>query len=380
MTGTIVIVGAGPAGSIAAMLLARGGADVTLVEQQAFPRDKVCGECLSATGYAVLRRAGLADRLRAAGAVELGRTILHDADGLAVTLELPQPCWGVSRLAMDTLFLASARDAGARVIQPARCEGIHEGHAEGSRAGVVVRELATNRVVELPADYVLLADGKSALVAGRPAPTADLGVKARFEAVDGPRDAVELFTLKGHYVGLNPIEGGRWNLAMSVPAERVRAHGGDLQAVFETTLEENEALRRRLGGATRVSEWLAAPLPRFGVQVDRWPRGVIPIGNAAAALEPIGGEGMGLAMRSAEMAAEAILAHHALACHGDRPFSFAQLSARFRRLWRARRVSCRAAAMILSRPSLAAAALPVLDATPALQGAVLGMIGKSSAA
>ena len=64
---------------------------------------------------------------------------------------------------------------------------------------------------------------------------------------------------------------------------------------------------QRFRQAQRDSEWLASPLPRFAF-ARPWPGGIIPLGNAAAAIEPVGGEGMGLAMRSAEMAATMLLA------------------------------------------------------------------------
>src|SRR5204863_4873107 len=77
-----------------------------------------------------------------------------------------------------------------------------------------------------------------------------------------------------------------------------------------------------------------------------WPEGVIPIGNAAAALEPIGGEGMGLAMRSAEIVAEELLN-----TAGD--YDAARLRRRMKALWEVRRFTCRAGGMMLSSPRVA---------------------------
>src|SRR5882724_12300454 len=73
---SVTIIGAGPAGSAAALMLARRGWSVTLIEQHRFPRDKVCGECLSALGIEVATRLGFATALKNLGAVELTRTIL----------------------------------------------------------------------------------------------------------------------------------------------------------------------------------------------------------------------------------------------------------------------------------------------------------------
>jgi 2-polyprenyl-6-methoxyphenol hydroxylase-like FAD-dependent oxidoreductase len=334
----VTIIGAGPAGSIAAILLARGGWDVTIVEQHRFPRDKVCGECLSALGLEVLARAGLTERLRGFGPVELRRTVLVDACGREVVIALPRAMWGLSRSVLDDALLREAARAGARVIQPARCERI-----DADPPRLVVRDLDSNRVAGASPSMILVADGKAATMTG------DLGVKAHFTDVrDGPCDAITLFTLAGHYIGLAPIEDGRWNLAMSVPVSKVKLFGGDMNALFEQTLRENTGLQNRMESAVRVGDWLASPLPRFAVRRE-WATGVIPLGNAAAALEPIGGEGMGLAMRSAEMVADELLA----AEREHRPYDAAALQRRMRRLWSRRRTACRAGAMLLSRPQVA---------------------------
>src|SRR5947209_5037575 len=96
----VTVIGAGPAGSTAALLLARMGFPVTLVEQHRFPRDKVCGECLSALGFEVLGRCGLSERFLAAGAVRLTHAALHPTGGDTVRLALPRPMCGLSRGAL----------------------------------------------------------------------------------------------------------------------------------------------------------------------------------------------------------------------------------------------------------------------------------------
>src|SRR3989442_5410600 len=111
MTTDVTILGAGPAGSIAAILLARGGINVTLAEQHRFPRDKVCGECLSALGISVLCRSGLAGIVLSAGAVDLTHVAMHPRDGDSLVLELPEIMWGISRCALDSLLIDAARDA-----------------------------------------------------------------------------------------------------------------------------------------------------------------------------------------------------------------------------------------------------------------------------
>ena len=336
----VTVIGAGPAGSVAAVLLARAGVEVTVVEQHVFPRDKVCGECLSALAILTLERVGLAEGLLGLGPAELRETRIHTADGAKFRMPLPGVMWGVSRKALDAFLLERAVEAGARVVQPGRCEGVG-----GLDRSVRVRDLQSNEVSQIRSDWIIAAEGKSVRSVSRAAPTGDFGIKAHFEGVDGPGHTIELFGVRGAYGGLAPIEDRKWNAAFSVPAERLRAFGGDVGALFDSIRLENPALNRQLQGARRISEWMAVPLPRFGVR-KCWPAGVIPVGNAAAAIEPIGGEGMGLAIASAEIAA-----HHMLK-HGAAPPAdgLGELFREYERLWRVRGVSCRLAGMVVSRP------------------------------
>jgi 2-polyprenyl-6-methoxyphenol hydroxylase-like FAD-dependent oxidoreductase len=359
MSARVAIIGAGPAGSAAAILLARGGCNVTLVEQHRFPREKVCGECLSAQAIAAIERLGLSNQLADLGRVVFTHVAIHSPDGRSARLPLPRPMWGLSRLRLDSLLLDTARRAGARIMQPARCEAVESSMNPTAR----IRMLTSNRVIILQADRVIVADGKGSLIRAK-VPTGDLGIKAHFEGIDAPRDTIELFGCHGTYGGLAAIEDRRWNAAFSVPAERLRRHRGNIAGAFGEIVGENRALRRRMAGARQVAGWIASPLPRFAVR-DDWPAKVVPAGNAAAALEPIGGEGMGLALCSAERAAASLL-------NG----AGTPLSDQYRRLWRVRRPCCRAAALLVSRPALAGLLTPLLQASPGLGRLGLRLLGK----
>ena len=84
----VLIVGAGPAGTVAAAVLARSGARVRIVDRARFPRDKLCGDTVNPGTLTILRRLGLADRLETRGLPITGM-ILTGADGVAV--EAPYP-------------------------------------------------------------------------------------------------------------------------------------------------------------------------------------------------------------------------------------------------------------------------------------------------
>jgi len=358
----VVVIGAGPAGSVASILLARRGWRVTLLEQHRFPRDKVCGECLSALGIEVLSRLGLADAIAGLNPVRLRRSIFVAPGGQSVTLYLPGEMWGVPRDVLDSTLLNAARDAGAQVLEQHRVEHVAGGICPHVRA----RDLQTNEIREFSPHYVIVANGKAAFCEQRPENTADFGLKAHFSDVAAPADAIMLLGAQGHYVGVAAVGENCWNVAMSVPQLRLRACDGDSDHVFELMQKENVALGDMFRPSRRIGEWLAAPLPRFGV-AKRWPRRVIPIGNAAAALEPIGGEGMGLAMRSAELAVEAL---------DTTDPNISKLQRAYGKLWKARSRASRVTAVALSSPAIADVAVQVANASDAVARLGLKLVGK----
>jgi menaquinone-9 beta-reductase len=352
-----LVTGAGPAGSVAAILLARAGHRVTLIEQSRFPRDKVCGECLSALGRDVLQRHDLEHDLLTTGAIPLTHTDLI-TPGSRTRIALPAPMLGISRSVLDTKLLRKAHAAGVGIVQPARVESI-----DHSLRLARVRDLMSNTTNALSADHILLADGRGALLGDKPAPTGDLGIKTHFVGVEASPGTITLYTTPPTYGGVAPIENARWNVAFSVPAERVKQAAGDIDRVFRDLMRTNPAMQRDFAGAHRVIDWIASPLPRYGVRTD-WPDHITPIGNAACAIEPIGGEGMGLALRSAELAVDAIM--------NDRRHL---LVSQYKKLWQQRSLFCRLGALAMSRPSLASIGVDLLhEVVPSTP--VLRLVGK----
>jgi len=362
----VIIIGAGPAGCVAATVLARAAFNVILIEQSRFPRDKVCGECLSALGIDVISRCDLRDVIQQHHPIPLERSCLYAADGTRVEVRLPRPMWGLSREVMDTALLSTAKVAGVHIRQPSRAEKI----IPGSPPRVLVRDLQSNEIQEFAAGLVLLADGKGSVGQRRQA-TGDLGVKCHLTGVDAPADAIELFGMNGHYAGLAPIEGNRWNLAFSVPAKRVAQLRGDMDQLLTQMKAENESFHEQLRFSKRASDWLTCPLPRFGV-ASAWEENVIPLGNASVALEPIGGEGMGLAMASAELATGKIITARTL----GRSVDTAGLQREFHALWNVRRLACRATAIALSNPIIAPYALQFFGDLRMLHEPAMRMLGK----
>lgn len=258
---------------------------------------------------------------------------------------------------MDDLLVRSAAAAGAQVRLRCRCESVATGR-------VRLRDLERNRLETLDADLILLADGKSSLLPGRVADPAGFGIKAHFNCPNAIPNTIELFGAKSCYGGIAPIEHGQFNLAFAIPKSRIRP---DLDALLNQIASENPALRNRLRNATRLSDFLASPLPRFSVRGD-WPPGIIPLGNAAAAIEPIGGEGMGLALRSAQIVCEQLLQADSV--------DSASIQRAYNRLWQMRSVICRAGGWMISRPMLCEVSARCLEANQTLASIVFSLAGK----
>ncbi len=361
-----IIIGGGPGGAVAGMVLAGAGWDVTIVEQHRFPRDKVCGECISDLGLEVLTRLGMLPRLGRFAPAVLRRVVFYGPGPEKLEIDLSRPMWGLSRSVLDTELLAAAADAGAKIVQPGRCEEIEPGSPPRAR----IRSLTDNTVTTMYSAVVVLADGKPpASVRASLAAPSRLGIKAHVKLDDGPMDRVMLFGVKGHYGGLAAVEGGKWNLSFSVAAEMARQCRGDIDEVMRQLAGQNAALAARWLRARRVGQWVASPLYRHALG-DAWPVGVIPVGNAAAAIEPVGGEGMGLAMATAELAAAALVKH------GPRldDAALRQLRREMRDLHSWRAIMCRGIAMLLSRPALAEMAVAAVAANPTLAEAAMRLV------
>ena len=202
-----VIVGGGLAGGYAAALLARSGAEVTVLERASGPVDKVCGEFLSAEAQAYLRDAGLA--LGELGAPVIDRVRVANGKRLAEA-RLPFTALGLSRRRLDEALLRHAERLGAEV-----------------RRGVSVKRVDTEGLETsdgaIAADRIVLASGKHDVRGAGREGEADwgmVGFKAYFTLDPTQRreleGAVEIVMFDGGYAGLQLVEDGRANLCLLV--------------------------------------------------------------------------------------------------------------------------------------------------------------------
>lgn len=166
----ILVVGAGPAGSTAAALLAERGHDVLLVEKERHPRFHI-GESLLPLNTAMLDRLGLRERVAAIGVHKPGAEFVADDTGKEVQFSFANgldkrftSSWQVRRSEFDALLFEAAEARGARTMQETRVTGVELG-VDGGRAGVTAVDAEGE--MRIAPRYVLDASGRDTVMAGK---------------------------------------------------------------------------------------------------------------------------------------------------------------------------------------------------------------------
>jgi len=307
-----VIVGAGPAGATAAILLAQAGWRVALVEKQRFPRRKVCGECIAASNLPLLQTLGIGAAFAALAGPELQQVALMRGPH-SVVAQLPPADdsnfrfgRALGRETLDTLLLEQARVNGVRVMQPWALQGF-EGQPGQWRCQV--QAVDTKVVVTLRASIAIDAHGSWASLPSartpQPRHASDLlAFKANFLGASLPTGLLPVLSFEGGYGGMVMADQGLLTLACCLRRDRLealrrRSPGAAAGALVERMLNHACAgVQAALQPASRVGPWLAAGPLQLGIHL-RADDAVFRIGNAAAEAHPIIGEGMSMAFQSA---------------------------------------------------------------------------------
>lgn len=328
-----LIIGGGPAGAAAAILLARNGRQPVLVERSTGPHDKVCGDFLSAAAMRSVAALGVDLAELAPAAITHVCLVRKET---CATARLPFPACGVSRRVLDEALLAEARGAGAKVLRGHAVRRLHRTKrglvAEGDGFGSIEPEA------------VFLATGKHELRGAARAArrsTGLVGLKTyvalapeQFAAI---ANTVELVLVPGGYVGLQPIEHGRAVLCMLLPAEALR-HAGPWPAPLDFVCSESRHLARRLSGARMLlpRPLAIACIPYGYIHRGRDEAGLFRLGDQAAVIPSLTGDGVAIALNSARLAAAvwthgepAAAYHRRLARDLILPMTVARLAHRF---------------------------------------------------
>ena len=336
------IVGAGPAGSATASLLATAGFRVALLERARFPRPKPCAEYLSPEASRVLARLGVLEEVEGLPHARLSGMRVVSPNGTVFEGRFAgrhrfrgfsDVGLALRREALDRVLALSAAARGAAFFDGTAVEGWRR-----EERGVVLALRTPGGAACLRARALVGADGLNSRIASR------LGVRRRGRrrrlalvthavGVAGMADVGEMHVGPAGYVGLAPVGGGLTNVAAVTDLARAGRRGAP-GAWLDGLLEHYPAVRDRLAGSRRVG-----PVRAVG-PFDRWVSRatadrVLLVGDAAEFCDPFTGEGIYAALHGAELAAAALapaLATGRLSAAGLAPYDAARRRA-FRGKW-----------------------------------------------
>ena len=304
-----VVVGAGPAGSAAAVVLARGGRRVLLLEKDRFPRPKVCGEFLSSGAVSSLENLGVLAAVERAGPERIARGSLHWPRGCSVSFNLPAPAYGLSRLVLDDLIARAAEAAGAETQFESRVQSV-----EADAAGAFRVRFSRNQAEgEVLARFVVGAWGRWDALDRK----LDRGFQRSGSRCFGwSRDyegntsalagQVRLYFFAGGYCGLSRVEGERVNLAGIVSERVLRRQKAVWEGVLAHARKSNGTLDADLSVLEPGPTGFLGTGPVFFTAKPPSEDGILMAGDAAGVIDPFSGEGQAAALVSGILAGETI--------------------------------------------------------------------------
>ncbi len=306
----VVVVGAGPAGTSAAITLARAGRSVVVIDKATFPRDKCCGDGLTALALRELDHLGF-DHHTVADWYDVDRAALRSPSGREVVVPLPTDgkyAAVAPRLQLDDALVDLARRSGADIRDGIAFDGLATGTDEVT---------VTADGVAIRARYVVAADGmwsptRKALGAGVTGYLGEWhGFRQYARNVTGPA-AEQLYVwfepdLTPGYAWSFPLPGGRANIGFGVLRDGERRIQS-MKGLWEDLLERPH-VRAALGDDVELEDRHTAwPIPARIDDIALTCGRTIFVGDAAAATDVMTGEGIGQALLTGRLAAESILA------------------------------------------------------------------------
>ena len=325
----VLIVGAGPAGSAAAITLARAGRQVLLIDQHDFPRDKICGDGLIPDAMLALEQLGLTAKVRALAKPIKGLTCHGPRGG---SLDIPGDLAVLPRKTLDDLLVKTAVDAGATLKTPWRFQRPITKNARTAGAKVNVN----NTTVNISANWTILATGaaitalQSAQHCTRPHPSA-MALRGYihnpdFKGLDGRLHISWHKSYAPGYGWIFPCPDGVFNIGVGVygmhatnwrhrlaklPGLKhnswLKPRKPNLNEIFKQFISTNPLAKELLETGTLMGEIKGAPLRCSLEGAKPASAGLLITGEAMGSTYALTGEGIGKAMETGIMAAQAIL-------------------------------------------------------------------------
>ncbi len=307
-TRDVIVVGGGPAGAAAATGLRLAGHDVLLLDAAHFPRDKICGEGVSPEAWRLLEELGAAFRVRALAPHPLRGMTLVAPDGTAFSGDYGRqrhPGFALRRTALDTALLDRARETGVEIREGVRVTDLLL--EEGQVAGVVAENGGAPS--NFRARLVVGADGRRSRVARRLGLLREhktlrkFAVRGYWDGMEGLSDHGEMHGAAGGYCGIAPLSATSANVAFVLDESEMAPAARDLEGFYRRELRRRwPRLDERLTDARLLGPPRCIGPLALEARCVSAPH-VLLVGDAAGFYDPFTGEGVTLALRSAELAA-----------------------------------------------------------------------------
>ena len=371
----VVIVGGGPAGAMAAIILARAGLTVRIFDRARFPRPKLCGDTLNPGGCRTIA-AHLPLTTLVKQARPISGMLLTGPGGVGVRGRYRHGVSGyaIERRALDEWLLARAMAAGARVEQ----DTLVDEAIVGADRVTGVRIRCGSQLRDHRARLVIAADGRHSRLAFRlglarhPRQPRRWAIGAYFEHVGQLSDTGEMHVRCGHYIGVAPLPGGIANACLVVPHATGDPAWDDAVTKLTSMLAADPELgprfaHARMMGAPSVLGPMAVDVPVPGAP------GLLLAGDAAGFIDPITGDGLTFALRGSVLAANVALDVLAGRLAVDR--SVARLAADRRRAFAAKWRFNRSLRRLVASPRAIESAAVAARILPGVFGAIIRYAG-----
>ncbi|GGG05376.1 FAD-dependent oxidoreductase [Paenibacillus albidus] len=294
-----IVIGAGIAGSSSALQLAQKGHRTLLLDRQAFPRHKTCGEFMSPETREMLEYLGVNPLGLDVTPGMMDKACIIMPHGGVIEAALPGVAFGISRYELDRILHQKASAAGAEIVTKTTVTDIqkldNDGYEVETRQG--------NGRIRYRAKAVVGAYGVKkprgmALADHPPDETVYVGVKSHFSGIAVPSQ-VELYFCEGGYVGFSPIEHGLANVAALLTLDTVQSSGKSVPDILKAASRTNVRLAQRLSEGMPVPGTQVSVAPvRLSEVPEPWSE--FPhVGDAMLVIPPLCGDGMSIALRSA---------------------------------------------------------------------------------
>jgi geranylgeranyl reductase family protein len=335
----VMVVGAGPGGSAAAISLAQMGWNVLLLDKARFPRDKVCGDFISPRSLRVLEVLGCKSALEQAGPNRLNAASLYLNGEQFTAGEIPQvgdlPNYGYTlpRLVFDEILFRQAQASGVETVESCEAKDLT---IDADRVTLYARY--GGELCRFHSKLVIGADGAHSTVAralgmeNRDSSSIIVAVRAYYTGVGGAPSRADIFFDQSFFPGYTwifPLGKGRANVGLGMVMDVYQHYQINLRERLTDWVENDPVAQARLGGARLDGRIVGWPLNTYRTVGGNYAERVLLIGDAASLVDPINGEGIHMALESACIAAA--VADEALQADD---FNAAFLS-RYEQRWRA---------------------------------------------